>query len=53
MGSDETANGLMQALEDVFEQDGITSIIKKRLIAFVADGASVNLGKKRAAWQSS
>ena len=45
LGSDETAAGLMQSLEDVFEEDGITAIIKKRLIAFVADGASVNLGK--------
>ena len=44
LGSDETAAGLMQSLEDVFEEDGITAIIKKRLIAFVADGASVNLG---------
>ena len=46
LGSQETADGLKEAMETVFEKDGITQIIKDRLVAFVADGASVNLGRK-------
>ena len=46
LGSQETAAGLQGTMEAVFKTDGITEIIKKRLIAFVADGASVNLGQK-------
>ena len=46
IGSDESANGLLKIMKDVFELDGLTDVIHARLTAFVADGASVNLGKK-------
>ena len=47
LGSDETAEGLLKTMKDVFAKDGLTDVIKDRLTAFVADGASVNLEKKR------
>ena len=46
LGSDETAEGLLKTMKDVFAKDGLTDVIKERLTAFVADGAAVNLGKK-------
>ena len=48
MGSDETAEGLLKIMTDVFAKDGLTDVIKNRLTAFVADGASLNLGKNEA-----
>ena len=46
LGSNESADGLLLRMKDVFEKDGITEVIKQRLTSFVADGAAVNLGKK-------
>ena len=46
LGSNESADGLLLRMKDVFQKDGITEVIKQRLTSFVANGAAVNLGKK-------
>ena len=46
LGSNESADGLLLRMKDVFEKDGITEVIKQRLTSFVTDGAAVNFGKK-------
>ena len=44
IGTDETAEGLLNVLKAAFEEDGITNIIKKNLISYVSDGAAVMMG---------
>ena len=46
IGSDETAQGLLDLIVDAFGSDGILDKMENNLIGFAADGASVNLGKK-------
>ena len=45
IGSDETAEGLMQLLINAFEDDGIKDKMKQNLIGFTSDGANVMMGK--------
>jgi hypothetical protein len=45
IGLDETADGFLNILKKAFEKDGITESMKRTLIAFASDGASVMLGK--------
>lgn len=45
LGEDESAEGLTKALTDAFEEDNIAEKMKKNLVAFTSDGASVMLGQ--------
>ena len=45
LGSDETAEGLLQVLLKAFDEDGITDKMRQNLVGFTSDGASGMLGK--------
>ena len=46
LGSDETANGLLNTLVSSFQNDGIEAAVKRQLIGYASDGAAVMMGKK-------